>query len=384
MRYVLLLLLLLLLPALAFADGMFLPRIGHVGPSVSSPRQEALLIADGQVVRVVLRTHFVPGPRELCWLIPVPDTPRDIAAVNETYFDELNGFTAPVLAFPSKPRMLGLGCAAETAHEPLHSVTLEAAGTAGVFEYVALKATHAPDLLAWLKEHGYFASADAASVIDTYLKENFRFLALRLRADLPAGKATQAVHPVTYTYRAGKQLVFPLRISQPSSAEENEILIYTLAPGRMAAANFGNGTFSGGRFSEKPGTPSGTDYEDRLRIRSRSERAFVTEFAEALSDGSGISELLLRKSVAIPDRPNGEPWFLTRLHAVLTRAQLDRDLILEPSQDHRPVQRRHQVAGTPARLPVGVLALLAGVPLLLIGRLRRWGVIAVLGSIALL
>ena len=58
---------------IGLGDGVMMPKkIGRSTQMVASPKQEALLVTDGEMVKVILRTHFRAGPEELAWVVPVP------------------------------------------------------------------------------------------------------------------------------------------------------------------------------------------------------------------------------------------------------------------------------------------------------------------------
>ena len=214
---------LVLLPAYALADGVFfshtvLERVGVSGQMVTSPRQEAVLIRDVTTTRVILRTHFNAGPKELAWVIPVPAAPTDIGPADDKLFTVLEISTAPRFIEPgsgSGGMPFGCGCGAMASDRGLlhvGGITVEGQGTAGIYEWTALGAADAAKLQTWLDVNGYLLPPGAVPVLDRYVKQGWHWLAVKVRAE-ETDKPTLAPHPITYRYRSA-ELVYPLAISQ--------------------------------------------------------------------------------------------------------------------------------------------------------------------------
>ena len=106
----------------ALADGVMISRVelGKAADVVSSPKQEAVLIPDGETVTVILRTHFERGPGEVAWLVPVPNEPTHIAQRSDDIFAELDAATTPRFYTESYHGIHGFGCSvAGPIREPL-------------------------------------------------------------------------------------------------------------------------------------------------------------------------------------------------------------------------------------------------------------------------
>ncbi|HDZ20069.1 hypothetical protein LCGC14_0095980 [marine sediment metagenome] len=365
----------------ALADGMMLPIIpairlkhGESTPMVTSPRQEAVLIVRGEMTRVILRTHFNAGPKELAWLVPVPAEPLEIATADEKVFERLDEWTAPTF-YTEITRGLHLqcGCGAQDSAvlSDSKTVIVKAVGTAGVFDYVVLAATSADDLAAWLNEHHYAMPDSLAQIVGPYVRDGWQWLAMRVRPQ-EADKPTLAPHPITYTYRHD-WIVYPLAISRPSAAQENEILLYVVADGPYQCENWANMTSrqmvqsatmtAGARVDDtiyglerRKGTPSGTNYEDIFREETgrNDGRLFVAEYV-------GDYGRQIFQNVPGLDDGDALPPVLTRLRALVTPAAMDRDVELVPTDSVLPFRsifhltaRRSHYAGLSGLGGIGV------------------------------
>jgi hypothetical protein len=336
-------------------------EIGKSGSLVTSPKQEAVLIFDGSTVQVVLRTHFRRGPQEVAWIVPVPAKPTDVQPCADRVFDQLESETAPRFYIVERTGGLHLGCGgAATRSEIAPAVSVEKAGTAGVFQWVVLAARDASELVAWLNENKFAVPPESEAAFARYVAENWHWLAMKVRPEL-ADKTILAPHPVVYTYRETR-LVYPLAISRISADLENEIVLYVVAPGRYRCDNWANEEISSQALRPDEMAPSRTNYEEVFRRAAdeRGGRVFITEFAQGL-DTVGLRPLLGLLTQRDPLQGNLKATFLTRLRAVVCPRAMDRDVILVPDSQGEPLpnERYLRSAASPSApmMLVGAMAL---------------------------
>ncbi|MBS3821896.1 MAG: DUF2330 domain-containing protein [Planctomycetes bacterium] len=349
----------------ALADGCAFVPIGSVAhdnqkSSVTSPRQECLMVADGRTVRMVLRTHFETPSPEMAWVVPIPAKPRDIKKADGELFAALDQATAPTFyTVESSKGPFGCGCNSMAMRRKglgtwRNAVTVHEQGTAGIYEFVVLSSTGGDELTTWLNENGYALPIGAERVLGRYVEKGWYWLAMRLRKDLSDADKDDdgklVPHPIAYTYDS-ETLTFPLVISQISAGLENEILLYVLAPFRYAVANWPNLSVDQliyrdaqarkfyDEFKRANNTPSGTTYEYYFKTatNSRDGRIFITESALPVNEGGfghfdaeTFREMLDTITAALPDET--KPAYLTRLRTVMPPTTMDHDVVLVPVQ----------------------------------------------------
>jgi hypothetical protein len=271
-----------------------------------------------------------------------------------------------------------------------------------VFQYEVIKATNAQDLVGWLTEHHYRAPENIEGVLVPYIRAGYHFLAMRIRPDRNKF-LTLAPHPICYTY-AAETLVYPMIISSPSAARENEVVIYVLGSMRYACANWNNVTLSHMSIATDSSAPSGTTYESEFRkLGIADPHVFVTEYASKLflPHNQKLLNLVLdtdgdlRADVKV-GRANDQVLYLTRLRALISPSAMDRDVLLVPAamlpnvSNHLETESR-QKSGETWREAV-FLVCASTCALAAVGRARRktasrrdvWAVMAVLmGVLAL-
>lgn len=356
------------------ADGVMMVRheVGQSQAMIHSPRQEALLVTDGQHIRVVLRTYFRSDAKDVAWVVPVPASPQNIEPADEALFAQLDQRTAPrFYHYEHGSGGLSCGCAATAGRAPLvqPAVRVERTGSAGVYDYAVLFAKDAEPLVQWLNEHGYAMPSGAAGTFAQYAAAGWHFLAMRLRPQEASG-GTRAPHPISYQYEA-TTLTFPLVVSRASADDENEVLLYILGQSRYAPSNWdGQQSIAQSEIHASPSSSSGTNYEQILRNKTLGTHTFVTEFAARI-DG--------RKDHALRAALRGEggleldpaPAYLTRLRTIIRPEQMDRDVNLSPRADLPDVLNDFALSDAAERAEVRLSVLLIGT-LLLVPLIRRW------------
>ncbi len=317
--------------------GLMVKEVGQASSVAASPKQEAVLIRDGNVIQVTLRTHYRSGPEELAWVVPVPAKPDSVEKADDQVFQELESYTTPRFTLLERRGGCGIGCGAGDSSAVIGQVVVAATGTAGIFDYTVLAATGVESLIRWLRDRQFAVPDGAEAVFQRYVDKKWFWLAIRVRSE-ETDKPTLALHPIRYTYR-DKALVYPLVISSVSADEENEILLYVLATGRHRCENWTNATIPPDDLELDDQTPSGTNYEKLVReiTRRSGGRVFFTEFAHGVDEPD--TRHLLRvvtgehpTSDADHFSPVPQVFYLTRLRAIIAPEAMDRDVVLVPEQ----------------------------------------------------
>lgn len=312
-------------------------EVGKAKSVAASPKQEAVLIRDGQVIEVTLRTHYRSGPGELAWVVPVPAKPDSVEKADDKVFRVLESQTTPRFTLLQPKSGCGIGCSAGDSSEITGQVVVAATGRAGIFDYTVLAATGVESLIGWLRDRQFAVPNGAEAVFQRYVDMEWYWLAIRVRSE-QSDKPTLALHPIRYTYR-DSSLVYPLVISSISADEENEIVLYVLATARHQCENWTNVTIPSADLQLDDETPSGTNYEKLVRETTQRNggQVFVTEFANN-TDTVGFRPLLEAITGEDPmsyvDHFSPEPQmvYLTRLRAIVAAEAMDRDVVLVPDQ----------------------------------------------------
>ncbi|MFT5685980.1 MAG: hypothetical protein ACI8RZ_006935, partial [Myxococcota bacterium] len=120
-----------------------------------------------------------------------------------------------------------------------YGVTVEDEFTLGEYELWVLRADEAEGLSGWLNENGFVMPGGATELLDEYISDEGRFLALRINTDLvPTGQ--EWLSPLQLTYLSDAWTL-PIRLGTVSSAGMQDLIVYTLTShdeGRVGISNY--------------------------------------------------------------------------------------------------------------------------------------------------
>jgi hypothetical protein len=111
----------------------------------------------------------------------------------------------------------------------------------GPYDVHIISGTSVQALRDWLKNNGYTYSSKDDAILDFYIQKNWYFMATKVSVVTPENSSSstyQAGLPALKVSFPADKPLFPLRISEISSAEENEIEIYVIANHRMISDSY--------------------------------------------------------------------------------------------------------------------------------------------------
>jgi MYXO-CTERM domain-containing protein len=112
-------------------------------------------------------------------------------------------------------------------------VTVSFQGAVGPFDAAIIKSDDSVALTAWLTTNGYTISDQAAGLIDTYVRENKYFVALKLLN----GVGVRSIQPIVLTFR-GPEACVPLRLTAIAANPDMPVLVWVLGSERVAPRGF--------------------------------------------------------------------------------------------------------------------------------------------------
>lgn len=340
----------------AFADGVFVPPADTRIPG--EPAQRALIVHREGVERLVVESvALAEVAGDHAWIIPVPAAPSRLEAVHPDTLAALDLLVGPEIVTEWSKNVPSLGPEVAVLwalfatgmslvvyfHRKANLVTFtiffaitmialailvpnflgaRGAGPPGVsagrnlfegrvgsYEVIVCDVPDAVALDARMQEAALGSlPPEVAKLVDDHAREGWKFVVARLAA---SGAGPLAPHPLLVEF-ACERPVFPMRLTAAAGSETNvRLWVASDAPVECDRLE----TVVRGRFEmESPKSERG-DRHEILRCRSHSM-------------GIAHPELL----GLIADRPwsNG-PW-ITRLERDLRSEEMDRDLVLEPTE----------------------------------------------------
>jgi MYXO-CTERM domain-containing protein len=114
-----------------------------------------------------------------------------------------------------------------------NGVSVSFQGAVGPYEAAVIKSDDPVALKMWLADNGYTVSDAAGALIDTYVRENKFFVALKLMN----GLGVKAIQPIVLTFR-GTEPCVPLRLTAIAANPDMPVLVWALSDKRVVPRGF--------------------------------------------------------------------------------------------------------------------------------------------------
>jgi hypothetical protein len=360
-----------------FADGCFFQaKEEQVGNSAESPNQRALIIFDKNKETMVVQVKYQGEANKFSWILPLPSIPEEnsIVTVSDSIFSYLHNETQPKLYIYSR-KDNAMGTFGERDSENAESyydtdVIIWENLQVGPYEIAVISSPTSQALIDWLATNDYDFPDSAKNIVDFYTQKNWYFVAVRVNVSkqLTKNNSTyQAGLPaIKLTFKTEKP-VFPLRISELTSAEQNEIEIYVVTKHRMICESYHTAAMKPDEvqpvleknYYEKnykpkgiscacdhifaPESNTGMEYEELFQkeIESFAKPSFIVEYASPLDfiifdKNNNVNPLHYRDKFFNDSFSEDENFWITRMRTILSpdKMQKDVNLIEDPDGDN--------------------------------------------------
>ncbi|MGA2788712.1 MAG: DUF2330 domain-containing protein, partial [Verrucomicrobiota bacterium] len=219
-------------PLNLLADGCFVfPKfVWDKHREINEPTQKAIIVHDAGREELILQVKYDGPLDEFGWLIPVPNLPTVKKGSMECFY-ELSKFTQKNM----EPRSLTLGMSkgigGDGKEPPVKVIEVK---TVGAYDIAVLSTKDSAALENWLKENQFSFPANAAGVIDAYVKQHWYFIAAKINLkswslfSTSEKLASGELHPLQISFNS-EHCVFPLKISSLNNTP-SEVQVYVLSP----------------------------------------------------------------------------------------------------------------------------------------------------------
>jgi len=214
------------------ADGCFVvPKfVWDKHRDINEPAQKAIIVHDAGREEMMLQVRYDGPLEEFGWLIPVPNQPAVKKGSMECFY-ELSKFTQKNLEPRWATASLSKGNGGGDEEPPVKVIEIK---TVGAYDIAVLSTKTSGALENWLKENQFAFPPNADAVIDTYVKQGWYFIAVKINmkgASLFSTSkqlASGELHPLQISF-ASERCVFPLKISSLNHTP-SEVQVYMLSP----------------------------------------------------------------------------------------------------------------------------------------------------------
>lgn len=314
--------------------------------------------------------EYSGNPEEFAWVLPTKGV-VEVGVSSDVVFNQL-GFDTAVSVAPPPLNCPSYTCgnrgdaSAEDSFGASGSgggsqggVEVIASGTVGPYETVQLSADDPAALNLWLDENGYNVPDDIQPIIDSYVAEDFNFLAMKL---VP-GAGVERMQPVRIT-TPGASPVLPLRMVAAGTGAVTTLTLWVIGDGRYESQNFPGFTIpaeavvwnyqsndSNYNLLRQEGYDASNGH---AWLTEASREYFADNFSSTIlqivnqlgpeqsgyDDGSGDWEAAYARAEedmqVLFDGIQGTA-YVTRLRAELSRAALGQDLLVQAADDQSTI-----------------------------------------------
>jgi Uncharacterized protein conserved in bacteria (DUF2330)/HEAT repeats len=223
-----------IVPGNLLADGCFVvPKfVWDKHKDINEPTQKAIIVHDAGREELILQVKYDGPVEEFGWLVPVPNLPTVKKGSMECFY-ELSKFTQKNLEPRGAYGTLSAGThkGSEEQEPPVKVIEVK---TVGAYDIAVLSTKDSGALENWLKENQFSFPANAAEVIDSYVKQQWYFIAVKINLkgsllfSTSEKLASGELHPLQISF-ASERCIFPLKISSVNN-KPTEVQVYVLSP----------------------------------------------------------------------------------------------------------------------------------------------------------
>jgi len=166
----------------AFADGCFVgPKfVWDKHKDINEPTQKAVIVYDAGREDLILQVKYEGPTDEFGWLVPGPNLP-EVKLGSMKCFYELSQFTQQLWPPASQTRGNQFNVASASLGQdrepPVKVIEIK---TVGAYEIAILSTKDTGALGKWLDANGFYFPTEKAGVIDSYVKQQYYFVAARI------------------------------------------------------------------------------------------------------------------------------------------------------------------------------------------------------------
>ena len=253
------------------------------------PAEQTLLSYANGREEMTLKVVLAGAGPNAALVTPVPGVPDRPSVVEGDIFGYLDEVTAPKRSDDEG----GDGATAGAA--PGGGVDVIGRDIVGDYD-IARIASDDPDALsAWLKENGYSTPRGAGPILDSYVKDGWKFVAIKLRK---GAKPDGPIKPVRVAFPT-RELVYPMRLDTLDD-HQMDLDVYVLADHQMRIEGDPLQTVYGGPVSEL-GTAPPADVKSLFRA------PYLTRLHSVINPSTLKGDFVFTRA-AISTAPGGDAY----------------------------------------------------------------------------
>ncbi len=208
--------------------------------------ERILFAVDDDNIRAYVQVFYDGEADDFAWIIPVASKP-DVGVGTDEVFNMLENLTRPRFELETKmdetcwqydvyvdgPALAAGGIDDGGVNESADPVAVLEQAEAGPYNYAIVESDNSQALIAWLDENGYSQPPEAHALIDHYVANEMKFVAVKLLKDKDAGD----VAPIILDFQEENPCV-PLVLTQVAATPDMPVKAYLLGDTRAVPTNW--------------------------------------------------------------------------------------------------------------------------------------------------
>ena len=180
----------------------------------------------------MVRIAYTGNAEDFSWVVPVPDTP-EISIGTDTTFNELDFSTQPLFQLQQEGNVCEQdellvfpvtdASAESDSLDEQGSVVIEQQLEVGPFDIDIVSSDNPDDMSIWLQDNGYLLTDRGTELIEPYVLDGMKFVALKLRS----GESSGNIQPIILDYPSDRPMV-PIRLTAVAAEEDMGVLVWVV------------------------------------------------------------------------------------------------------------------------------------------------------------
>lgn len=220
---------------------------------------QVIIARDGKISTITMSNDFRGDVKDFAMVVPVPVVLKreQIRTVAQNIFSRVDAYSAPRLAeyYDNDPCprpvkeieeevYLSMAMAENISNnatldvDPNIGVRIEARYEVDEYDILILSAEESTGLQTWLNQNGYKIPDKARSILQPYIKSNFKFFVAKVNLDRHSGNGSQLLSPLQVTFRSSR-FRLPIRLGMANADGAQDLIIHCYTrKGRVETTNY--------------------------------------------------------------------------------------------------------------------------------------------------
>ena len=208
---------------------------------INQAAEQIVFHQDGNQVTAMVRILYTGEAEDFSWVVPVPDTP-EISLGADATFNELEFATRPQFNLLTEGNVCEQDMFVNLAQPAAEAsaadagdggVQIEEELTIGPFDIDIVSSDNADDMSIWLEDNGYFLDDRGRDLIEPYVLDGMKFVAVKLRS----GESSGSIQPLIMQYPSEKPMI-PIRLTAVAAQDDMGVLVWVVNDARAIPENY--------------------------------------------------------------------------------------------------------------------------------------------------